>query len=218
MKRVLAFYGSPRKTGNTSVLLNYFIEGVLTHTSLIETIDVGEINIDYCRGCLRCNVLGRCSLQHDDWASLGDKILKADVLVFATPIYFHHVTASMKKLIDRFRSFIHVQITESGLVYTPRQTWDKDFILLLSMGSPDPSEAQPVIDLFQFMIHMLGSGNKLHTVSATRMAVIQQLLKSEEELGMLYDKMKISRQLANSDFERNQIILKSCYDLGKGLE
>jgi hypothetical protein len=73
--------------------------------------------------------------------------------------------------LDRFRPFNHVQITETGLEHTPWQEWKKDFVLLLTMGSPDPSDAKPVIDLFDFVKSILGHGNKLHVITATRVAV-----------------------------------------------
>jgi multimeric flavodoxin WrbA len=214
MKNVLAFNGSPRKTGNTSVLLNKFMEGVSQNTTMAESIHTQEMQLEYCRGCLRCNVLGRCSITGDDWEEISRKILEADVLVFASPVYFHHVTASMKKLIDRFRSFIHVQITETGLIHTPRQAWNKDFVLLLSMGSSDAADARPVIELFRFMTSILGPENRLHTVLATRLAVVQQISKSEEELKALYVKMNIPPHLAIEDSRKNQEILNRCFSLG----
>ena len=117
---------------------------------------VHDLDLEFCRGCLRCNLLGRCSIRGDAWESLSRKILEADVLVFGSPVYFHHVTAQMKKVIDRFRSFIHVEITESGLKHTPWATWEKDFVLLLTMGSSDDSDARPAIDMFEFMASVMG--------------------------------------------------------------
>ncbi len=217
MKKVLAFNGSPRKTGNTSTMLKKFAEGAASGNAKIELLDMGEIQLEYCRGCLRCNVLGRCSLHGDDWEQISNKIVEADVLVFASPVYFHHVPAPMKKLIDRFRSFIHVQITETGLKHTPRHAWNKDFVLLLSMGSPNPDEAQPIIDLFNFMTSILGEGNKLHVIRATRLAVVQQLLKTEEELGAMYAKMNLPVHLAAGDHKNNKTVLYDCYSLGISL-
>jgi multimeric flavodoxin WrbA len=217
MKKVLAFMGSPRKTGNTSLLLNKFMEGASLNSEWTETIQTHEMELKYCTGCLRCNILGRCAQSGDEWESISRKILEADVLVFASPVYFHHVSAPMKKLIDRFRSFIHVQITETGLIHTPSHTWNKDFVLLLSMGSPDNSDAEPVVDLFNYIISILGAKNRLHTIMATRAAVVQQMNKSADELALLYAKMNIPTHLARNDYTKNQKILKSCFTLGKSL-
>ena len=159
-KKLVAFNGSLRKSGNTSILLEHFLKGANTKAIKAEAFNVHELNLEYCRGCLRCNILGYCSIRDDDWATVAEKILDANVLVFATPIYFHHVSASMKKLMDRFRSFVKVQITETGLLHTPHTSWEKDFVLLLTMGSSDTADAAPVIDLFKYMTSILGPENR----------------------------------------------------------
>jgi hypothetical protein len=217
MKKVLALNGSMRKFGNTSILLQHFLDGARNFTGDVEEIIARDVNLEYCRGCLRCNLLGRCSVSEDDWPEISNKILNANVVAFASPIYFHHISASLKKIIDRFRSFIHIQITETGLIHTPWQEWDKDIVLLLCMGSSDVSDAGPVIDLFKFMKSILGQKNRLHIITATRLAVIKQVIKTEEDLRELYPKLGLPDNLAKEDFSRNQKVLKQCFELGKTL-
>ncbi len=217
MKKVLILDGSTRKNGNTSYLVQHFMDGAKEHTDLIEHILVKDLNIKYCNGCLRCNLIKRCAIRNDDWEELSTKILATDVLVFASPIYFHHVTAPLKNIIDRFRSFIHVQITETGLKHTPWHTWNKDFVLLLSMGSSDDIDAKPVIELFEFMKDILGDGNHLHTIKGTRLAITRQIQKSEIELQELYPKLKLPEKLAKLDFEKNKKLLNECFKLGENL-
>ncbi len=217
MKKVLVLDGSTRKLGNTSVLLQHFIDGAKNNTGNIEQVQAKDIDIKYCNGCLRCNLIKCCSIREDDWEDLSQKIDEADVLVFASPIYFHYVSAPLKNIIDRFRSFVHVQITETGLIHTPFKEWNKDFVLLLSMGSSDDKDAQPVIDLFEYMKEVLGDKNRLHVIKATRLAVIKQVQKTEEELKELYPKLKLDESLAEADFIKNKEILKECFDLGKNL-
>lgn len=214
MKKVLVLDGSMRKGGNTSILVENFLNGSKENTTHIDHIIAKDINIKYCNGCLRCNLIKRCSIADDDWPDLSRKILEADVLVFASPIYFHYTTAALKKIIDRFRSFVHVQITETGLIHTPWQEWNKDFVLLLSMGSSNDSDAQPIIDLFDYMKNVLGDNNRLHVIKATRLAVIKQVIKSENELAELYQKLNIPQNLAKDDFVRNQDILGRVFKLG----
>jgi NAD(P)H-dependent FMN reductase len=217
VKNILAFNGSIRKDGNTSYLLESFLNGVKEYTSNIEEIAVSDINLEYCRGCLRCNLLRRCSITDDDWSDISGKILSADVLVFASPVYFHHVPAPLKKLIDRFRSFIHVRITETGLKHTPWHEWNKDFVLIMCMGSSDASDARPAIELFEFMKSVLGNNNRIHIITATRLAVVRQVIKTEDELKILYPKIDLPADLAGEDYLKNQEVLKRCYELGKTL-
>jgi NAD(P)H-dependent FMN reductase len=214
MKKILILDGSTRKQGNTSSLIKQFTEGVNENDASIEYVLAKDLNIEYCNGCLRCNLIKRCSISGDDWNDLSAKILEADVLVFASPIYFHYVSAPLKMIIDRFRSFVHVQITEEGVKHTPWFKWEKDFVLLLSMGSSNAIDAQPVVDLFEYMKEVMGDNNRLHVIKATRLAVIKQITKSEEELTELYPKLKIPVDLAKEDNLRNQNVLKESYELG----
>ncbi|MGE0090882.1 MAG: flavodoxin family protein [Bacteroidales bacterium] len=214
MKKVLVLDGSTRKQGNTSILIEDFLNGAKSNTDQIEHVIAKDLKIDYCNGCLRCNLIKRCSISGDDWAELSLKIAEADVLVFASPIYFHYVTAPLKKIIDRFRSLVHVQITEQAVKHTPWQKWNKDFVLLLSMGSSDDIDAQPVVDLFEYMKEVMGEENQLHVIKATRLAMIKQITKNEDELNQLYKKLGIPGHLAKIDVDKNQNILKKCYDLG----
>jgi len=145
------------------------------------------------------------------------KILDADVLAFASPVYFHHLSAPLKQILDRFRSFMHVQITENGLIHTTWQSWKKRFVLLLAQGSPDEAEAKPIIDLFTFLTHALGPENSLHIIVGTRLALKGQVIMSNEELRTLYTKLGLTAHLAEIDYERNQGLLQSCYELGRRL-
>jgi len=198
-------------------MLKEFVRGAELGESNIEVIKADELRIKNCTGCLRCNILKKCSVGGDDWADLSQKILKADILVFASPIYFHHVTAPLKMIIDRFRSFVHVQITETGLIHTPWEEWNKDFVLILPMGSSDDVDANPVIELFEYMCKILGSKNRLHVIKGTRLAVNKHIIKTKAELEVLYPKMKLPGELAGVDAEKNVELLGECFELGERL-
>ena len=217
MKKILALNGSPRVAGNTSHLLEAFISGAQTNGVNTQTYRAHDLHIKPCTGCLRCNVLKRCSLSGDDWYELQARILEADVLVFASPVYFHHLPASMKLILDRFRSFAHVRITEKGLIHTPHTEWKKDFVLILSQGSPDPADSRPVIDLFTYICSIMGAGNKLHVVTATRLAMVNQVTKNKEELALLYKKLGIAENLAVKDVVTNRKNLEQCRRIGISL-
>jgi multimeric flavodoxin WrbA len=214
MKRILAINGSPRNNGNTGVMLNALLSGASQNPSESDIIDAHRINLDYCNGCLRCNLIKRCAISTDAWPDLSKKISESDILVFASPIYFHHLTAPVKKMLDRFRSFVNVVITEQSLEHRPWTEWNKDFVLLLSMGSSNSDDAKPVIDLFQYMVGMLGKKNRLHVITATRLAVIKQITFNEEELKKLYQKLNLPEHLAEGDAIKNSEILSNCYRLG----
>jgi NAD(P)H-dependent FMN reductase len=214
---ILAFNGSPRRRGNTSLLLAELLRGVRDAGGQAEALVAQDVHLKNCTGCLRCNVLRRCALSGDDWQALSVKILAADALVFASPVYFHHLTSPLKKIIDRFRSFIKVQITQESIRHTPWSPWNKRFVLLLCMGSSDSADAQPVIELFKFMTGILGHDNTLEVISGARLAVAGQVARPADELAALYEKLGLPANLAVDDSCRNRELLQRCYDAGKRL-
>jgi multimeric flavodoxin WrbA len=212
--KVLILNGGMRLKGNSSLMADEFARGCREAGAEVEEFMIKSMNISNCSGCLRCNIIKRCSIQNDDWPMLAAKISAADVLVFSSPVYFHHVTAPLKKVLDRFRSFIHVRITESGLIHTPWQEWKKKFVLITSMGSPDTIESKPIRDLMEFMCEVLGTENTLTVIEGTRLAVPGQILKTKEELEALYPKMELPVSLAEEDYIKNQKLLERCFGEG----
>jgi len=215
--KVLAFNGSPRRRGNTTLLLSELLRGAREAGAETEDIRADDIKLHACRGCLRCNVLKRCSLKGDDWEYLSDKIVQADALVFASPVYFHHVPAPLKKIIDRFRSFIQVMITEDALRHTPWREWMKQFVLLLCMGSSDEADARPVIELFEYITGILGPDNTLDVLLGKRLAVTRQVIMDTAELQNLYKRYGLPEQLAVQDAVSHELLIKRCYDAGRNL-
>lgn len=103
MKRVLILMGSPRKAGNTAALLAPFCEALEQGGAETETVWLYDREIRPCRACRICQrdwtVFG-CP-QGDDVQDLFDRVLAADLIVLATPIYSWYCTAPMKALLDR---------------------------------------------------------------------------------------------------------------------
>ena len=98
-KKVLILSGSPRKNGNSDILCDEFMRGALEAGHQVEKIRVAEKNIGFCRGCYACKS-GSCVIQ-DDMAEVLQKMIDADVLVLASPVYFYSIDAQLKALIDR---------------------------------------------------------------------------------------------------------------------
>ncbi|MCD7782177.1 MAG: flavodoxin family protein [Methanosphaera sp.] len=103
MKNVLVLMGSPRLDGNTNILCDQFIKAAKETGANIEKIFVQEKNIKYCYGCNACFKTGNdnCLKIDDDMPEILDSMQKADVIVFATPVYFYTLSGQLKVLIDR---------------------------------------------------------------------------------------------------------------------
>lgn len=100
-KNVLILSSSLRKGGNSDLLCDEFVKGVRESGHNAEKIFLKDKSINYCTGCGYCfERTGNCS-QKDDMADIRDKMLSADVIVFATPVYFYTMAGQMKTLIDR---------------------------------------------------------------------------------------------------------------------
>lgn len=100
MKKVLILSGSPRKNGNSDLLCNEFMKGALESGNQVEKIRIAEKKIGYCLGCYACKDTGVCAIK-DDMADLLQKIIDADVIVLASPVYFYSIDAQLKAVIDR---------------------------------------------------------------------------------------------------------------------
>jgi len=97
---VLAIGGSPRKDGNTSLLLAKFLEGSSAEGGRVSRIDLVDYTIAPCRECLACFSDGNCILG-DDMQQIYPRLLASDIIVFASPIFFYGVTGWAKAMIDR---------------------------------------------------------------------------------------------------------------------
>ncbi len=100
-KKVLILSGSPRKGGNSDLLCDAFLHGAREAGNAVEKIRVTEKKIAPCAACYYCSGhKGECS-QKDDMAEVLQKMIDADVLVLASPVYFYSIDAQLKAVIDR---------------------------------------------------------------------------------------------------------------------
>lgn len=99
-KNVLVISTSPRKGGNSELLADAFIGGAEESGCRVEKICLYDKSIGFCKGCLACQKTGRCVI-HDDADIIAQKMRSADVIVFATPIYYYEMCGQMKTMLDR---------------------------------------------------------------------------------------------------------------------
>lgn len=135
MKKVLILSASPRRHGNSDLLCDRFAEGAMTSGHDVEKIFLADKAIGYCRGCGVCNTTHKC-IQKDDMAGILDKMVNADVIVLATPVYFYTMDGQMKTLIDRT---------------VPRYTEiaDKDFYFILTAADTDKASLNRAMEAFR---------------------------------------------------------------------
>ena len=100
-KKVLILSGSPRKGGNSDLLCDEFMRGAQEAGNSVEKIFIQDCKINYCSACGVCYMQKTDCVHGDDMAEIIPKMIDADVIVMATPVYFYAMSGQMKVLIDR---------------------------------------------------------------------------------------------------------------------
>lgn len=99
-KNVVVISTSLRINSNSEQLAQHFAKGALDAKNDVTLISLKNKQLHFCKGCLACQQTGRCTIK-DDATDIMDVVSKADVIVWATPIYYYGMSGQMKTLIDR---------------------------------------------------------------------------------------------------------------------
>ncbi|HJJ48808.1 MAG TPA: flavodoxin family protein [Methanocorpusculum sp.] len=148
--KILAIQGSPRKKGNTDLVLDAFLKGAESTGAETEKINLRDIDFKNCRGCNACHKKGICVIK-DPLTDIFDKILQADILVLASPIYSMTVTAEMKAFIDRGQFLWAQKFMTQTLVFTEEHLSTHTGVFISTSGQDLPiifDAARPVVKAF----------------------------------------------------------------------
>lgn len=140
-KNVIILSASPRRKGNSDILCDEFMKGAIEAGYDVEKIFLSDKNINYCTGCGVCNTTHEC-VQKDDMKAILVKLLKADVIVMASPVYFYTINAQMKTLIDR----IVPQYTSLS---------NKEFYFIITAAETDLNMMERSIECFRGLLDCL---------------------------------------------------------------
>ena len=102
-KKVLILSTSLRRNSNSELLARQFARGAEEAGNQVEAVSLRGKSIGFCVGCMACLKNGRCAIQ-DDAGSIVEKMRQADVICFATPVYYYEMSGQMKTLLDRANS------------------------------------------------------------------------------------------------------------------
>ena len=132
--KVLAFAGSPRRHGNSETLLDWVLGSIATENDVtIEKIAISEANLHPCNGCNACEKLNKC-VQRDGMDVLHDKILAADIIILASPIFCMGIASQPKALIDRAQVFRSRKYVLKLPIVPPERKGKRFGIFLASAG------------------------------------------------------------------------------------
>ena len=177
--KALLINGSPKSNGSTALLLNKMIHGM--NVSKIETtlINIGQKQINFCKGCEACRNTQKC-IQNDDMVDIINQILETDILVLASPSYWGDVTGQMKTFIDRC---LFICNAKTGTTIVPK---GKIGISIAIRAGDSKKENEQILNTFN---HYLGH-LEIKTVAKMTVegiATIEDIKQQSEKLQEAYN-------------------------------
>ena len=142
--KIVVLTGSPRRNGNTNHLAGQFIKGAEEAGHEVYRFDCAQRKVSSCIACNRCGMNGQC-IFNDDFEELRPHLVAADMVVFATPMYYFGFSSQLKAVIDRFYA-LNGQI--KGNV--------KQSALLMAYADTAPEEAEPMLSHYHTLLRYLG--------------------------------------------------------------
>lgn len=154
MKKVLIISSSPRRGGNSDRLCDELMRGAREAGHRVDRIDLRDCRIGYCTGCGACSELRKPCPQHDDAAAVVQRMIDAEVIVLATPVYFYTVAAQMKTLIDRCCAR-YTEIT------------DKEFYFILAAAEESHALMERTVECFRGFLDCLDGATERGVIYGT---------------------------------------------------
>jgi multimeric flavodoxin WrbA len=146
VKSILGVVGSPRRGGNTHLMVERLLQGAQQAGARTEVLLLGDLGIRECDGCHAC-WRGRPCSKDDDMREVYPRIAANDVLVLGTPVYWYGPTALMKAFLDRFVYF-------NCEAHRP-QVRGKAAALVVPFEEEDPQAAALLVEGFSRSLHYL---------------------------------------------------------------
>ncbi len=136
--KVIGINASPRKKANTQSLVEAILDGAAQKGAETRLVNMRELDIHGCLGCEGCKKqLGKC-VQQDDMTTLLQDMTTYDALVMGTPVYWYHVTAQFKMLVDRLYSFMEFGENPQTGEPTIRSVFPSGRKILIAISRADP--------------------------------------------------------------------------------
>ncbi len=139
--KVCIVNSSPRYGGNCDVLCQQFSNGARDAGHEVEVINLREKDIHPCIGCYGCRNTHVC-VRKDDMQEILPKLIEADVIVFASPVYFYSISGQMKCMIDR-------------CIANHKAIVNKQFYFIITAANPDHTAADGILAAFRGFLRCL---------------------------------------------------------------
>lgn len=176
-RNILAVVGSPRRNGNTHILVSKIAEGAKANGAEVDELFLSDFTIRECDGCHVCWKMQECS-KSDDMLTIYPKIIRSDVIIFGTPVYWYGPTALMKGFIDRFVYFNCPKNRE--------KIKGKSAVIAIPFEEENEETVRPVVEFFQKCLDYLQM-NLVGQVIAPGVTTRGEVRQKEKYLQQAYD-------------------------------
>ena len=141
--KILVLTGSPRKKGNSATLAAHFIKGAEEAGHTVARFDAALSNVHPCTACNSCGMDGPCVFQ-DDFQFVREHIIPADVVAFATPLYYFGFSSQLKAVIDRFYAI-------NGSIHVAKKA-----VLMMTYADNAARKERPLLAHYEMLLDYLG--------------------------------------------------------------
>ncbi|MGQ1947810.1 flavodoxin family protein [Geofilum sp. OHC36d9] len=157
IQKVLAIGGSPRKNGNTDLLINQITAGVKNEHLDFENVNLGDIELNGCIGCEKCRKDKVCTKINDGMSTLYPDILTSQGLILASPVHNYNITSWMKAFIDRLYCFYEFDNNSRPRSWSSRLANQNRKVVIAAIGEQDTiSDLGFAIEAMQRPMEALG--------------------------------------------------------------
>jgi len=166
-KKIVAISASPRRGGNSETLCDQFIKGAKTLGHRCEKIALATLHMEFCTGCGLCtNPNKKCHIK-DDLAPIYKKLIAADIIVLASPVYLGSMCGQMKTFIDRLCAvYSHINY--------------KQFYFIVSMGAQDKKAADLVLREFRAALACFEGSEEVGVIVGKGVEEVGDVLMAKE--------------------------------------
>ncbi|NJD51452.1 MAG: flavodoxin family protein [Candidatus Methanoperedens sp.] len=160
--KILGIVGSPRKGSSTDLLTDMVLQGAVSKGAAVEKINIADLNLAFCTGCMECRQNGVCKITNedsdDDLAMIINKIAEADGIVLASPVYIRHVPGQFKNLFDRLFSQFIITPGKNPPEIKCRIPGKRNSVVIAACGNPDIKMAMETLEFLKNAAFRCGNG------------------------------------------------------------
>lgn len=173
-KKVVIVSSSFRKDGNSETLAKEFRKGTEDAGNTVETIYLRDLTLNFCKGCFACLNTKKCII-NDDATELMEKVRMADVLCFATPIYYYAMSGQLKTFLDRMNP-----------IYSAGHNF-KEVYLITAANDTDPEAMDGAIKEVEGWVSCFGGVELKGVVKGNGLNDVGDVLEKSDILNEAYD-------------------------------